>query len=189
MIGSIAGTITHAGERDILIEVGGIGYIIAVPAATKEHAQEGDTIRLFTHLSVREDALDLYGFERREELAFFKLLIGISGIGPKSALNILSLADIQTLSRAVRGGDVAYLTKVSGIGKKLAAKIVLELKEKVGEAIEGDVELTAEHEAMEALEALGYPPRDTREIVHALARDHKTTQEIIRSALQQLGRQ
>lgn len=188
MIGYIEGEIIHKEERLLIILANGVGYSLFATPRTLTNATLGSAVRFWTHLSVKEDALDLFGFEEREELALFRLLIGVSGIGPKSALNVLSLADTETLLHAIRSGDSAYLTKVSGVGKKLAEKIVLELREKVG-AIEISNKgiPVAETEAIEALEALGYQPRDTRELVRVLAKEHTTAQDIIRKALQTLG--
>ena len=187
MIGQIEGEIVHKENRLLILQTGGVGYAIFVTPEVATHTKVGERARLWTHLSVKESALELYGFPRREELALFRLLIGISGIGPKSALNILSLADIATIEHAIRRGDSGYLTKVSGIGKKLAEKIVLELKEKVGEVGGNADSPRAEDEALEALEALGYAARDTRAIVRTLAKEHATAQDIIRKALQTLG--
>lgn len=190
MIGYIEGKIFHKEERVMIVASGGVGYALFVTPAAATLGVVGDTIGLWTHLAVKENALELYGFPSQEELALFRLLIGISGIGPKSAQNVLSLADHETLTRAIRRGDGAYLTKVSGIGKKLAEKIVLELKEKIGEGDGKDDISRAENEALLALEALGYDARDTRTIVRALAKDAKqypTAQMIIKKALQTLG--
>lgn len=187
MIGFIEGIVIHKEERAFVVGVGGIGYVVAATASCLAATTEGTTVRLWTHLAVREDALDLYGFKERDELALFKLLIGISGIGPKSALNVLSLADIGTITHAIASGDSGYLTKVSGIGKKLAQKIVLELKDKLGTFADNTGVANKETEALEALEALGYAPRDTREIVRVLAKEHATAELIIRRALQTLG--
>ncbi|OGZ07581.1 MAG: Holliday junction DNA helicase RuvA [Candidatus Lloydbacteria bacterium RIFCSPLOWO2_01_FULL_50_20] len=187
MIAHIEGKIIHKEDRMLIVATSGVGRAVFVTPETAEHQTVGGETALWTHLSVRENALELYGFPRREELALFRLLIGISGIGPKSAINVLSLADHDTLVHAINRGDAAYLTKVSGIGKKLAEKIVLELKDKVGKMAEHEGAPRAEDEALEALEALGYPLRDTREIVRTIAKKHATPQEIIRKALQTLG--
>lgn len=187
MIGHLKGTVIHKGEREMIVSTNDIGYLVFATKETLGNAPLEGSIELWTHLSVREDALDLYGFSSRDDLSLFQLLIGISGIGPKSALSVLSLADTATLSHAIAGGDSAYLTKVSGIGKKLAQKIILELREKI--AATGTASLPrAEGEALEALESLGYAPRDTREIVRVLSKDHLAAQDIIRKALQMLGK-
>ncbi|MDO8521510.1 MAG: Holliday junction branch migration protein RuvA [bacterium] len=190
MIGHIEGKVLHKEERMVIVATGGVGYALFVMPSTVLSVKSGEDIRLWTHLAVKENALELYGFPLREELILFRLLIGISGIGPKGALNVLSLADHETLTRAIRRGDSGYLTKVSGIGKKLAEKIVLELKEKVGESDGRDDISSAENEALLALESLGYDPRDTRTVIRTLAKDTKqypTAQTIIKKALQTLG--
>src|SRR3989344_1271007 len=174
MIAHIEGKIIHKEDRMLIVATSGVGRAVFVSPEPAEHQTVGGETALWTHLSVRENALELYGFPRREELALFRLLIGISGIGPKSAINVLSLADHDTLVHAINRGDAAYLTKVSGIGKKLAEKIVLELKDKVGKMAEHEGAPRAEDEAPEALEALGYPLRDTREIVRTIAKKHAT---------------
>ena len=187
MIGHVAGKTLFKDERTIIIETAGVGHLIATTPHTLLSIAIGENVSFWTHLVVKEDALDLYGFLEREELLLFRLLISVSGIGPKSALNVLALADMKTIIRAISSNDSSYLIKVSGIGKKLAEKIVLELKEKIGDLKSDDMVPHAETEAIEALEVLGYVPRDTREIVHALARESDSSQEIIRKALQQLG--
>lgn len=188
MIGYIEGNVGYKDERSLMVMTGGIGYVVFTTPSVTATIMLGERIMLWTHLVVKEDALDLYGFTGRDELTLFRLLIGISGIGPKSALNILSLADVHTLAHAIASGDGGYLTKVSGIGKKLAAKITLELREKMGSlAEEGSAISHKETEALEALEALGYAPRDTRSIVRTLSQEQETTEDIIRKALKTLG--
>lgn len=187
MIGSIEGIVTWNDERSIIVSASGVGYLIFVTPSTLINITLGESILLWTHMAVRDDALDLYGFTERGELKFFRLLIGISGIGPKSAQNVLALADTTTLLRAIGSGDSSYLTKVAGIGKKLAEKIVHELKDKVEALRSIDTPTSKETESIEALEVLGYPARETRDIVRTLAATHKTTELIIHKALQQLG--
>jgi holliday junction DNA helicase RuvA len=186
MIGHITGEVLDKDERSAIIDVGGIGYIVASTPIALSEMGIGDRVSLWTHLAVREDALDLYGFRGKDELTLFRLLIGISGIGPKSALNVLALADIKTLARAITSNDSGYLTKVSGIGKKLAEKIVLELRDKVS-GISFDPSSEHETEALLALETLGYPPRDVRELVRTLAHEFDNPQQIIKKALKELG--
>ena len=112
MIGHIKGEVIEKDERTLILSVGGVGYIVAATPGALAKAAIGDTQALHAYLAVREDALDLYGFERKEELAFFKLLIGISGIGPKSAMNILSLADLSTIVRATAASAGAMASGV-----------------------------------------------------------------------------
>lgn len=187
MIGYLEGTILQKEERGLILLVGGVGYSVYVTPPLLASASEGQQLRLFTYLAVRDDALDLYGFPSRDELKLFRLLISISGIGPKSAQGVLALADGKTLLRAIGTGDSSYLIKVSGIGKKLAEKIVHELKDKVDALSVADLPQTKETEAIEALEVLGYAIKDTRELVRSLAEIHPTTEIIIHKALQSLG--
>ena len=133
MIGKISGKVVHKDLNFIILDASGVGYKIFVPPDTlaKVIASKEGRVSLWTHLAVRENALDLYGFSDKKELDFFEMLIGISGIGPKSALAILGIASVDIIRSAVSSGDTTYLTKVSGIGRKNAEKIVLELKDKL----------------------------------------------------------
>ena len=125
MIGSIRGKITLKTEKFLIVEANGVGYKINVSPDTLSKSKKAtEEISLWIHTHVREDAFDLYGFLYREELEFFEMLINVSGIGPKGALSILGIASIETLRKAISTGDTAYLTKISGIGRKTAEKIV-----------------------------------------------------------------
>src|SRR3989338_2289841 len=131
MISSLSGTVRHKDLHYIVIDVGGVGYRVAVTTDTALDASPSSSILLGTPLAVRENSLDLYGFSNLENLGVFELLITISGIGPKTALGILNVATPAMLRQAVASGDTSSLTKVSGIGRKNAEKIVLELKDKL----------------------------------------------------------
>ena len=121
MIGQIIGNLTHKGDRFVIVNTGGVGYKINVTADTLNQLTKSDfEVSLWTHLAVKEDALDLYGFLEQQELEFFQMLITVSGIGPRSALAILSLTGPETLRKAIVSGHTEYLTKVSGIGRKSA---------------------------------------------------------------------
>jgi Holliday junction DNA helicase RuvA len=189
MIGRVEGEVVLVEERSAIVSAGGVGYVLFCPPRTLAILSIGAHTSLWTHLAVRDDALDLFGFHDRSDLRLFRALIGVSGIGPKSALNVLGLADTRTIVRAIASGDGAYLTKVSGVGKRLAEKIVLELRDRFQEEWpeESEEVREPEREAIDALEALGYAPRDTREIVRAIARECDRTEEIIRRSLQMLG--
>ena len=185
MIGSIKGKIILKRDKFIIVEVGGIGYKINASPDTLLKIKIGEEVHLFTHLHVREDAQDLYGFLEYGELEFFEMLIGVSGIGPKGALAILSVAPIETLKRAISTQDISYLTKISGIGRKTAEKIVLELREKVGEEKEG-VSLQGEIDVLEALKSLGYSQMEAREALKKVSTE-KDTGKKIKEALKILG--
>jgi holliday junction DNA helicase RuvA len=188
MIGSISGTVRHKDLHEILIDVGGIGYKVYGTTDTALEAMEGQTIFLWTYLSVKENALDLFGFLDRESLEIFELLIGISGIGPKTALSILNVATPAMLRQAVANDDTTYLTKVSGIGKKNAEKIVLELRDKLVTTLADKREnMRAEGDVMEALLSLGYNERDIREALKKLPKDMESTADRVKAALKLLS--
>ena len=151
---------------------------------------KSETVTFWTHLVVREDALDLYGFLTKEDMDFFELLISISGIGPKTALGILNVTTVSILKRAVSSGDTSHLTKVSGIGKKNADKIVLELKGKFGaDGNEQDgTTLKEEIDALEALKSLGFEHKAAREALKDLPGEITSTSDRVKAALKVLGK-
>jgi Holliday junction DNA helicase RuvA len=190
MIGSISGTVRLKDLSFLIVDVAGVGYKVFVPADTTLEAVVGETIFLWTHLAVRENALDLYGFIDRDTLSLFELLITISGIGPKTALGILNVASVEMLRQAVATEDTSYLTKVSGIGKKNAEKIVLELKDKlVTTASDMDTSMKGAGDVMEALLALGYNERDVRDTIKKLPKELSTASEKVKAALKLLSNQ
>lgn len=190
MIGKLEGTFggTHP-EGTVILMVGGVGYAVYVPMGTLLSMQSNPQTTLFIHTSVREDALDLYGFLVHDDLTFFKQLIGVSGIGPKSALGILNIADTQTLKRSIAAGDNSMLTKVFGIGKKSAERIVVELRDKFAEesSKRGEsVGVGGDGEVIEALMALGYSATEARRAVKEIGTIEGTKKRIA-AALQYLG--
>lgn len=187
MIGSLEGVVKGVIRDTVVVVVNGVGYGVFVPAATVAHATEGDVITLWTHLAVRENAHDLFGFETKEELMWFELLLTVSGVGPRSALSVLNAVTPESLQGAIVARDASVLTSAYGIGRKTAEKIILELKEKViavGEkAVPGDA-----GEVVEALVALGYSGKEARDAVAALPKDLTTTSDKIREALRYAAR-
>ncbi len=188
MIGFIEGKIEFNTDKYVIVDVNGVGYKIFISAHTfKNLPEKGEKVRLYTHLHVREDAMELYGFLNQKELNFFELLISISGIGPKGALNILNVASVDTLKKAIVNEESSILTKVSGIGKKTAEKIILELKNKVGdEFICGEV--SDESEAIDALMSLGYRLQESREALKKVPKSTEGMENRVREALKLLGR-
>ena len=191
MIAHLSGTIFFTNDRFAVIDVNGVGYKVSITldALRTLKRTPGERTSLWIHTIVREDVLDLYGFLERDELEFFEMLISVSGIGPKSALGILSIAGVPHLREAIAHGNAAALTKVSGIGAKSAQKIILELRDKLG-AIEdkGGGALYEEHDAIEGLVSLGYAERDAREALKNVSPDITGTGARIKQALKQLGR-
>ena len=170
MIAFLEGKIASIAPDSAVIDAGGVGYRVFCGPATLTTLREGERTRLHTHHLVREDQQALYGFRTTEELGFFDLLITVTGVGPKVALAIVSSRAVTDLQLAILQGDEAVLTAVSGVGKKLAARVVLELKEKVA-AAGGAAAMaggrtgtgTAESEAVAALQALGYSASEARD--------------------------
>ena len=170
MIAFVEGTVASLGTDSAVVDVGGVGYRVFCGTGTLAGLREGARTRLLTHHLVREDTQALYGFRTPEELAFFELLLTVTGVGPKVALAIVASRPANDLQLAVFQADEAVLTAVSGVGKKLAARIVLELKEKVtvaggaaGAAAGGGGRGVAESEVVAALQALGYSSGEARE--------------------------
>ncbi len=192
MISHLSGKVIHAEDKFAVIETGGVGYKIFVTAdaALESKKRLGGPASFWTHLAVRENALDLYGFTQKEELDFFELLLGVSGIGPKTALGVLFVATIKNLRKAIASGETAHLIKVSGVGKKIADKIVLELRDKIdfleGEADTGD--MRDESDAVETLKALGYNEREAREAMKKVPEEVSGTGARVKSALKILGK-
>jgi len=187
MIGRLEGTVhsTHAGFA--ILSVGGVGYkVFGTRETLARMKREGDAA-VWTHLAVREDVLDLYGFFTEEELRLFQLLLMVSGIGPKSALAILDIASVETLRSAIAAGKAEYLTKVSGIGKKTAEKIVLELRDKVGAGAQTNESMRGDEEALEAMRALGYSQSEAREALRKVPSDIESSSARLREALRILG--
>ncbi|HRY62465.1 MAG TPA: Holliday junction branch migration protein RuvA [Candidatus Paceibacterota bacterium] len=190
MIAQIEGKITHIGDKFLIINVSGLGFKVFV---TKDllfqFEKEGaKNVSLHTYLSVKEDALDLYGFENLEDLNFFEKIISVSGIGPKKALGIMSIAPVQTLKKAISSKDISYLTQVSGIGAKNAEKIVLELRDKMkGEDGDGEL-LKEESDVIMAIKSLGYTANDARKALKNIPADIKGVSQRVKWVLKELGK-
>ncbi len=188
MIGYLEGTVRASTLGGVILLVGGVGYKVALTKETVAHFLPGTPMAIFTYLAVREDALDLYGFETEDELRLFELLRSVSGIGPKSALGILDIASVETLRSAIGSGNAAYLTTVSGIGKKTAEKIVLELRDKVGLGTEGaGAALKGDAEALEAMRSLGYSTQEARDALRQVPQELTKSNDRLREALKILG--
>lgn len=174
----LSGKIAHIDAKYVILETGGIGYKISLTDDALHTMKGGAEMTFWTYLAVRENALDLYGFLAKKEKDIFELLIGVSGIGPKSALNILSLVSGEQLVSAVRTGSTAHLVKVSGIGRKTAEKVVLELKDKLslftgqhgaGMSAEMSAGMSSDMDATLALKALGYGADEARDALKKVA--------------------
>ncbi len=191
MISRLTGNIAHIDLKYVVIDVNGVGYKVFVvgDAIVKLNKEK---ISLWTYMAVRENAMDLYGFLSLEELNFFELLITISGIGPNTAMGILNVASVHSIETAIQTGDTSNLTKISGIGKKVAEKIVMELKDKVSTAIaqspEQEQTMRNDADALEALKSLGYSQAEARDTLKKIDKKIKKTSDKIKEALKILGK-
>ncbi len=190
MISHIEGKVLLKGDKFVIVDVSSIGYkVYTSPDVINELKEDSGDASFWTHLVVREDALDLYGFIEYAEVELFKMLIGISGVGPKSALGIMGVAPLDTLKTAIASGDTTYLTKVSGIGNKNAQKIVLELRDKLGVINTENTGgmLREETDTVEALHSLGYSIVEAREALKQISQEVTGASARIKEALKHLG--
>ncbi|NOQ68171.1 Holliday junction branch migration protein RuvA [Patescibacteria group bacterium] len=190
MISYIKGKVIFKSESFIIVSTGNVGYKIFIMLDLNEIGQE---VELFTYLNVREDALALYGFLEYKELDLFEHLISISGIGPKAGMGILSLADPETIKVAIAKGDSSILTKVSGIGKKTAERVILELRNKFSisdiENIEDKTKEIGDYsDTVEALVSLGYSSAEAKKALSNISPEIKDISERIKIALKELGK-
>jgi Holliday junction DNA helicase RuvA len=190
MIARLEGTISYHTDKYIIIDVSGVGYKVFISSDAMMAVNINDKYAFWIYTAVRENSIDLYGFAHIEELEFFELLLDVSGIGPKGALGILSMASVDTLTRAIATGDTGYLTKVSGIGKKTAEKIVIELRDKMKGRMGTDTShssLREESDIIEALKSLGYSQNEARDAMKSIPDEIKSTNARIKEALKILG--
>lgn len=192
MISRISGAMVDTTSKSLVVDVHGVGYLVFVTTDTiaRVESQNMETVTLWTYLAVRENAMELFGFFSQEELEFFQMLIDISGIGPRGALGIMGMGTVENLKDAIASGDTGYLTKVSGIGRKTAEKIVLELRDKLtlrGHGSESGT-VRAESDVMQALIALGYREHDVRDVLKDISSDITDTSARIKEALKLLGK-
>lgn len=190
MIAYLKGKVIYKGKNYIILNVGNVGYRIQTLSGFDLSDED---VEVFTHLAVREDAQTLYGFKNMDELDLFETLISVSGVGPKSALGILSISDPDTLKFAIAREDASILTKVSGIGKKTADRIILELKNKFSVSPENDLpekgkEIMDHSDALDALVSLGYSPMQAKKALSKVPAEVKDVGEKIKKALKELGR-
>jgi Holliday junction DNA helicase RuvA len=174
MIATLHGKVTFKEKESLIVEVGGVGLEVFVPAPLRDETARGDTVTLFTYLVVRETDLSLYGFETREEKEFFELLLGVSGVGPKTALSTLSTLNPDSIRRAVFHEQPEVFSRVPGLGKKTAQKVLLHLQDKI-KAVDSLAPVAAmtdaDTEVLEALTTLGYSVVEAQAALQAIPRD------------------
>lgn len=191
MIATLEGILEHCGIGSVVIKVGGVGIQVYVPSLTLSRLGViGDKVSLYTHLYVKEDNISLYGFASSEEVAMFKNLISISGIGPRIALALLSKLSAEQLATAIISGNVALIDQVPGIGKKMANRLVVELRDKLErEWKEAALPLAPEDsDAIAALTSLGYSLREVIQVVSSIPNSSELSlEEKVKTALQELA--
>jgi holliday junction DNA helicase RuvA len=188
MIAKLKGKIEYLKDNYAVVDVHDVGYKVYLSAYTFGKVAGMQEVSLFVHTYVREDTLALYGFLNPEELEMFELLISISGIGPKAATGILSIATPVTIKTAILNEDPSILTRVSGIGKKTAERVILELKNKVADISTGDKEEVAiDSDAIEALISMGYSNIEAREALKSVPADVKDVGQRVKMALRNIG--
>ena len=198
MIAYVKGNLDTKTNTFVVIDVQGIGYRVFMPAKSIERLGEiGQTVKVYTHYYVREDNISLYGFSSNEELRMFELLISVSGVGAKSAIAMLSEISPSSFALAVISDDISKLVKIPGVGKKTAARIILELKDKLKteEAIDKTEEIdlaikddNKDSEAIAALQVLGYTRKEIEKVFEKMDINNLQLEEIIKQALKYLAR-
>jgi holliday junction DNA helicase RuvA len=200
MIGSLRGRIVSKTPPQVLVEAGGVGYEIEAPMSTFYRLPPtGQDVRLLTHLVVREDAHVLYGFATDEERALFRSLLKVSGVGPKMGLALLSGISVEGFVQCIRNQDAATLTKVPGIGRKTAERLLVEMRDRLDgaagagtgseAAMLGGTPQGPQGEAFGALVALGYKPQEATRLLKSVGEGAYSTEELIRRALQSAARE
>jgi Holliday junction DNA helicase RuvA len=188
MIATLEGRIVAKGENYVIIDVGGVGFKVYIPSSLLNRlGGTGQEVSLFTHMHVRENEIALYGCSTPDELALFELLLGVSGIGPRVALNVVSMMSPEALREAIARGDAAMLTRIPGVGKKTAERVMLDLKDKLGVGLEfvSYPALThADAEVISALTSLGYSIAEAQAALRSLPPEDLPLEERIRLALQ-----
>ena len=192
MIGKLTGTVEHAQQNSVIIDVSGVGYKVTIPVKLLLNLPVNKVASLFIHTHVREDALDLYGFSSRDELYIFEKLLSVSGIGAKTALSVLSAGSVEQITASIINADVEFFNSISGIGKKSAQRIIVELKSTFGEKQELDLvekHLPAFTETLDALKQFGFSAQEAREAIKSV-KDAKglSSEQLIKETLKLLGK-
>lgn len=185
MIAHVSGVVAEKFNSSVIVDVNGVGYEVAVPLGDYEQAVLNEPVKFYTHHHIREQAQELFGFNTLAAKKLFEMLITVQGVGPKAALAILSLGDSETVRNALANGDVAFVTKASGVGKRIAERVVVDLKDKVGMPLRTDVgviglsqQIAHSDEALEALMALGYTLADAARALEGVPANLSTADRV-----------
>ena len=185
MIAHVSGTVAEKFNSSVIVDVHGVGYEVAVALGDYEKALLNEPVKFYTHHHIREQSQELFGFTSLAAKKLFEMLITVQGVGPKAALAILSLGESETVRNAIPNGDSAFITKASGVGKRIAERVVVDLTDKVGLAIRTDVnvaglsqQISHNDEALEALMALGYTLNDATRALEGVPMDLSTADRV-----------
>jgi Holliday junction DNA helicase RuvA len=196
MIGRIQGQLVEVSENTILVDAGGVCYELEITTTALTRLPPGNSpVELYTHFVVREDAQLLYGFANREERNLFRALIRINGVGPKLALSLISSVALAELARSVQNNDTSLLTRVPGVGRKTAERLLVELKDTLANVViveeinAGRGQSQVAIEAEQALVALGYRPAEAQRVVSSVEVEAASTEEVVRAALRRIAQQ
>ncbi len=191
MIGSLKGRVDFKSGTTIIVDVHGVGYKAQVSSEVLSKALIGQEIKIYTYTHVREDVLELFGFSSADDLKLFEQIIGISGIGPRTALNIFSIGTREAISEAIIKGDVEFFTQVPRLGKKNAQKLIIELKGKLGSLEDLDLSDEADgksKEVMSVLKSFGFSVQEAKEAIKNIDKNAETVEEKVRLSLKYLGK-
>lgn len=185
MIAHVSGVVAEKFNGAVIVDVGGVGYEVSVAAGDYEHAQLNESVKFYTHHHIREQSQELFGFTSLAAKKLFEMLITVQGVGPKAGLAILSLGESEIVRSAIASGDSAYITRASGVGKRIAERVVVDLADKVGLPIRTNVTIVGlsepiEHndEALEALMALGYTLNDASRALEGVSTELSTAERV-----------
>lgn len=186
MIAHVSGIVAEKFNSSVIVDVNGVGYEVAVALGDYERALLNEPVKFYTYHHIREQSQELFGFTSLAAKKLFEMLITVQGVGPKAALAILSLGESETVRNAIANGDSAFITKASGVGKRIAERVVVDLTDKVGLAIRTDVsvatglsqEISHSDEALEALMALGYSLNDATRALEGVPMDLSTADRV-----------
>lgn len=186
MIAHVIGTVAEKFNNSVIIDVNGVGYEVSVALGDYENALLGEQVKLYTHHHIREQSQDLFGFSTLAAKKLFELLITVQGVGPKAALAILSLGESETVRNAIANSDAAFIAKASGVGKRIAERVAVDLADKVGLPLRYDnsnltgvsQQMSHSDEALEALMALGYNLADATKALEGVPTDLSTADRV-----------
>ncbi len=188
MIAHVCGTVAEKFNSSVIVDVHGVGYEVAVALGDFEHAILNEQVKFYTHHHIREQSQELFGFTSLAAKKLFEMLITVQGVGPKAALAILSLGESETVRSAIANGDVTFITKASGVGKRIAERVVVDLTDKVGLAIRTNTNVQGisqaighTDEALEALMALGYTLNDATRALEGVSTDLSTADRVMQA--------